>query len=189
METWYAHLVTTDMDQLARWIALTGMEPLVDIQKYHARKLVSLDNGTALFQTVHVSRFTSKTCLGPSPVFFLFSYWPLQGISFLTVLLCLFWCSSSLVVHWCFHMGRLLCHYLFLISPFLVLRESCDSWLFHYLSYFLLDHWTNYGCFENQISPQPDLGAYAASQSTVLHMKRLNQTEPPISMILCVLCF
>ena len=33
------------------------------------------------------------------------------------------------------------------------------------------------------------LGAYAASQTTVLHMKRLNQTESPIFMILCVLCF
>ena len=31
--------------------------------------------------------------------------------------------------------------------------------------------------------------AYAASQSTVLHMKRLNQTEYPIFVILCVLCF
>ena len=27
------------------------------------------------------------------------------------------------------------------------------------------------------------------SQTTVLHMKRLNQTESPIFMILCVLCF
>ena len=32
-------------------------------------------------------------------------------------------------------------------------------------------------------------GAYAASQATVLHMKRLNQTESPIFLILCVLCF
>ena len=31
--------------------------------------------------------------------------------------------------------------------------------------------------------------AYAASQTTVLHMKRLNQTESPIFVILCVLCF
>ena len=31
------------------------------------------------------------------------------------------------------------------------------------------------------------LGAYAASQTTVLHMKRLNQTESPIFVILCVL--
>ena len=30
---------------------------------------------------------------------------------------------------------------------------------------------------------------YAASQTTVLHMKRLNQTESPIFVILCVLCF
>ena len=31
--------------------------------------------------------------------------------------------------------------------------------------------------------------AYAASQTTMLHMKRLNQTESPIFVILCVLCF
>ena len=37
---------------------------------------------------------------------------------------------------------------------------------------------------------KPALGAYAASQTTVLHMKRLNQTESPIFVIfLCVLCF
>ena len=28
-----------------------------------------------------------------------------------------------------------------------------------------------------------------ASQTTVLHMKRLNQTESPIFVILCLLCF
>ena len=33
------------------------------------------------------------------------------------------------------------------------------------------------------------LRAYAASQTTVLHMKRLNQTDSPIFVILCVLCF
>ena len=32
-------------------------------------------------------------------------------------------------------------------------------------------------------------GAYSASQTTMLHMKRLNQTESPIFVILCVLCF
>ena len=42
------------------------------------------------------------------------------------------------------------------------------------------------GYFENRI---PALGAYIASQTTVLHMKRLNQTESPIFVILCVLCF
>ena len=31
--------------------------------------------------------------------------------------------------------------------------------------------------------------AYAASQTTMLHMKRLNQTESPIFIIMCVLCF
>ena len=30
---------------------------------------------------------------------------------------------------------------------------------------------------------------YAASQTSALHMKRLNQTESPIFVILCVLCF
>ena len=32
-------------------------------------------------------------------------------------------------------------------------------------------------------------GAYAASHNTVLHMKRLNQTESPIFVVLCVRCF
>ena len=31
--------------------------------------------------------------------------------------------------------------------------------------------------------------SYAASHTTVLHMKRLNQTESPIFVILCVRCF
>ena len=31
--------------------------------------------------------------------------------------------------------------------------------------------------------------AYAASQTTVLHRKRFNQTESPICVVLCVLCF
>ena len=30
---------------------------------------------------------------------------------------------------------------------------------------------------------------YASSQTTVLHMKRLSQTESPIFVILCVFCF
>ena len=34
-----------------------------------------------------------------------------------------------------------------------------------------------------------DGGAYVASQTIVLHMKRLNQTESPNFVILCVLCF
>ena len=32
-------------------------------------------------------------------------------------------------------------------------------------------------------------GAYAASQTTVVHMKRLDQTESPIFVNVCVLCF
>ena len=31
--------------------------------------------------------------------------------------------------------------------------------------------------------------AYADVQTTVLHIKRLNETESPIFVILCVLCF
>ena len=32
-------------------------------------------------------------------------------------------------------------------------------------------------------------GAYAAYQTTVLHIRRLNQTKSSIFVILCVLCF
>ena len=32
-------------------------------------------------------------------------------------------------------------------------------------------------------------GEYAVSQTTVLHMKKLNQTESSVFVILCVLCF
>ena len=32
-------------------------------------------------------------------------------------------------------------------------------------------------------------GGVCSTQTTVLHMKRLNQIESPIFMILCVLCF
>ena len=39
------------------------------------------------------------------------------------------------------------------------------------------------------VGPVGGGGAYAASQTTVLHMKKLNQTESPIFVILCVLCF
>ena len=49
---------------------------------------------------------------------------------------------------------------------------------------------------ERVIPLKPSLGgvgcggsAYAASQTTVLHMKRLSQTESSIFVILCVLCF
>ena len=54
--------------------------------------------------------------------------------------------------------------------------------------YFLWDHWANPGYFENRIPLKPALGAYAASQTTVLHMRRLNQTESPIFVISCVPC-
>ena len=33
------------------------------------------------------------------------------------------------------------------------------------------------------------VGDYAASQTILLHMKRLNKTESPIFVLLCVLCF
>ena len=47
------------------------------------------------------------------------------------------------------------------------------------------------GYFKNRMPLKPALGdggrAYAASQTTVLHRKRLNQTESPIFVILCIL--
>ena len=55
--------------------------------------------------------------------------------------------------------------------------------------YYLKDHSAHPGYFENRIPLKPALGACAASQTTVLHMKRLSQTESPIFVILCVLCF
>ena len=55
--------------------------------------------------------------------------------------------------------------------------------------YFLWDHWAHPGYFENGIPLKPALGAYAASHTTVLHMMRLNQTESPFFVILCVLCW
>ena len=54
--------------------------------------------------------------------------------------------------------------------------------------YFLWDYWAHPGFFENQIPLKSVLRGVAASQTTVLHMKRLNQTESPIFVILCVLC-
>ena len=43
------------------------------------------------------------------------------------------------------------------------------------------------GYFENRIPIKPALGAYAASQTTVLHMKRLNQTESEFRDFVCSL--
>ena len=66
------------------------------------------------------------------------------------------------------------------------------------ISYFLWDHWAHPGYFENRITLRPALRgrggggggwAYAALQTMVLQMKRLNQAEPPIFVILCVLYF
>ena len=45
------------------------------------------------------------------------------------------------------------------------------------------------GYFENRILLKLALGAYVASQIIVLRMKRLNQTESPIFVIVYVLCF
>ena len=65
----------------------------------------------------------------------------------------------------------------------------------HVIFYFFWDHWAHQGYFENRIPLKLALGggggggAYAASQTTVLHMKRLNQIESPILVILYVLCF
>ena len=69
-----------------------------------------------------------------------------------------------------------------------------DVWPFYdevkFVSSCFWDHWAHPGYFENRIPLKPALGgAYAPSQSTVLLMKRLNQTESPTSVILCVLCF
>ena len=57
--------------------------------------------------------------------------------------------------------------------------------------YFLWDLLAYPGYFENRIPIKPALveRAYVTSQTTVLHIKRLNQTESPIFVILCVLCF
>ena len=55
------------------------------------------------------------------------------------------------------------------------------------LSYFIWDNLANPGYFENRLPLKPALGTNAASQTTVLLMKRLNQTESPIIVILCVL--
>ena len=52
--------------------------------------------------------------------------------------------------------------------------------------FFFWGHWAYPGYFENRI---PLRVTYAASQTTALHMKRLNQAESPIFVILCVLCF
>ena len=66
--------------------------------------------------------------------------------------------------------------------------------------YFLWGHLAHPGYFENRIPLKPALGEgaggggggdgdVAASQTTVLHMKRLNQTESLFFVILCVHCF
>ena len=65
------------------------------------------------------------------------------------------------------------------VSPYIIIVQVIFN--------FLWDHWAYHGYFENWIPPV--LGAYAVSQTTVLHMKRLIQTESPIFVILCVLCF
>ena len=62
--------------------------------------------------------------------------------------------------------------------------------------YFLWDHWANPACFENRIPVKPELGggggkggrgAYAASQTIVLHMKRLNHTVSDYRDFVCSL--
>ena len=59
-------------------------------------------------------------------------------------------------------------------------------------AYFLWDHLAHPGYFKPALVPWGGgvgWGAYAASQTIVLHMKRLSQTESPSFVILCVLCF
>ena len=50
----------------------------------------------------------------------------------------------------------------------------------HNASYFysLWDYWVHFDYFENQIPLKPMRVAYAASQTTLLRMKRLNTVEP-----------
>ena len=71
--------------------------------------------------------------------------------------------------------------------------------------YFLWDNWAYPWYFENRVPLKPALvggcvgcgvggggagrEAYAVSQTTVLHMKRLSQTESPIFVVLCALGF
>ena len=80
----------------------------------------------------------------------------------------------------------MLCH-VAAVKSLPVYHHSAGYILFH------LGSLCQSGYFENRIPLKPSLGlgrgAYAASQTTVLLMKRLNQTESPIVMIFCVLCF
>ena len=66
------------------------------------------------------------------------------------------------------------------VSPYIIIVQV--------LFYFLCDHWTHPGYFENGIPLKPALGGVCSLATIVLHIKRLNRTESPIS-ILCVLCF
>ena len=50
------------------------------------------------------------------------------------------------------------------------------------------DNWAHSGYFENQRTLKPMLGAYTALQATLVYMKRFNETESSISVLLCVLC-
>ena len=63
---------------------------------------------------------------------------------------------------------------------------KCLLLLNHRVDYiFLLDH----GAHTERIPLNPMLGAYAATQTTLLRTKRLNKTPSPIFVYLCVLCF
>ena len=63
--------------------------------------------------------------------------------------------------------------------------------------YFLWDHWAHPDYLKIKFclpgvggeGGGGGMGAYVATQTTVLHMKRRNQTESPIFVIFCVLCF
>ena len=72
-------------------------------------------------------------------------------------------------------------------------RHLCHTDTF--LVFFLLTVSRRFLCCSSSLFPcrcslKPALvGAYGASQTTVLHRKRLNQTESLIFVILCVLCF
>ena len=64
------------------------------------------------------------------------------------------------------------------VSPYIIIVQV--------IYYFL---WLHPGYFENRIPLKPALGGVCSSQTTVLHMKRLNQTKSLIFLILFVLCF
>ena len=100
-------------------------------------------------------------------------------------------------------------HWQMQVSRYCLSKDLCIGVViaFWWRSQFLWDHWAHPGYCENWIPKagylgvrgrgggggrrgrgQVGVGVYAASQTTALPMKRFNQTESPILVILCVLC-